>query len=121
MEFRGVANYYRLAYNMHTLTRLKWIMEQALTKTLAHKHRLSVPKVYNKYQTTLVVEGTPYKGLQVTVPRAAKNPLIATWGGIPLKWDPRAVIEDQAPNVRYHETELEQRLLAQCCEQCGAT
>jgi group II intron reverse transcriptase/maturase len=120
-EYRGIANYYRLAYNMHTLSHLKWMMEQALTKTLAHKHRMSVPKVYKQYQTTLTVDGSTYKGLLVTLPRAGKTPLIATWGGIPLKWDPRAFVEDQALNVRYHETELVQRLLAQRCEQCGAT
>src|SRR3989454_1415047 len=47
-EFRGIANYYRLAYNMHTLRKLKWVMETSLTKTLAHKFKGSVPKIYEK-------------------------------------------------------------------------
>lgn len=84
MEYRGIVNYYRLAYNLHTLQHLKWIMDTSLTKTLAHKHKLSVPKVYEKYRAELNVNGTPYQGLQVIVQREGKKPLIATWGGIPL-------------------------------------
>jgi hypothetical protein len=48
LEFRGIANYYRLAYNMHHLNKLKWIMETSLTKTLATKHKMSVSKVYEQ-------------------------------------------------------------------------
>lgn len=120
-EYRGIAEYYRLAYNMHTLSRLKWVMEQSLTKTLAHKHRISVSKVYQKYRAQLMIDGTSYKGLQVTVPREGKEPLVATWGGISLKWNRKATVRDQALNVRYYQSGLEQRLLAQKCEQCGAT
>ena len=35
LEYRGIVNYYRMAYNLHTLQKLKWVMEQSLTKTLA--------------------------------------------------------------------------------------
>ena len=35
LEYRGMVNYYRMAYNLHTLQKLKWVMEQSLTKTLA--------------------------------------------------------------------------------------
>jgi Type II intron maturase. len=48
LEFRGIANYYQLAYNMRTLAKLKWVMETSLTKTLASKHKISVSKVYEK-------------------------------------------------------------------------
>jgi type II intron maturase len=34
-EFRGVAEYYQLAFNRHRLGRLKYVMERSLTKTLA--------------------------------------------------------------------------------------
>ena len=44
-EFRGLAEYYQLAYNRHRLGRLKWVMERSLTKTLGQKYRISVPKV----------------------------------------------------------------------------
>jgi len=121
LEFRGIANYYRLAYNLQTLHHLKWVMEQSLTKTLATKHHTSVQKIMDKYKAELVVEGTTYKGLRVSVPRAGKKPLVATWGGIPLKWDMQADLEDRPPPHWNPRSELEKRLLAQVCEQCGAT
>lgn len=48
LEFRGIANYYQLAYNMRELNKLKGVMEISLTKTLASKHQMSVRKVYEK-------------------------------------------------------------------------
>jgi group II intron reverse transcriptase/maturase len=122
LEYRGLVNYYRMAYNLHTLQKLKWIMEISLTKTLAHKHKTSVRKVYEKYKTNLEVNGKTYKGLQVNVLREGKKPLTATWGGIPLTWDAKASIMDQLEQRVYGErSELERRLLAQVCEQCGVT
>src|SRR6266436_4923571 len=121
LEFRGIANYYRLAYNLQTLHHLKWVMEQSLTKTLATKHHTSVQKIMDKYKAELVLEGTTYKGLRVSVPREGKKPLVATWGGIPLKWDMQADLEDRPPPHWNPRSELEKRLLAQVCEQCGAT
>jgi hypothetical protein len=121
LEYRGLVNYYRMAYNLHTLQKLKWVMESSLTKTLAHKHKMSVRRVYRKYKAELDVEGRKYKGLQVVVPREGKKPLVATWGGIPLRWDADAVIEDRIPVQWGKRSELEKRLLAQVCEQCGAT
>ena len=47
-EYRGLVEYYRLAYNLHRLTTLEGVMEQSLTKTLAAKYKLSVPKIYRK-------------------------------------------------------------------------
>jgi group II intron reverse transcriptase/maturase len=121
LEYRGIVNYYRLAYNLHTLQRLKWVMEMSLAKTLARKHQMSVSKVYRKYKANLDIQGKMYKGLQVTVPREGKKPLVAIWGGIPLLWDINASIEDQTQTRWVGRSELEKRLLAQVCEQCGAT
>ncbi|GCE21943.1 hypothetical protein KDK_57430 [Dictyobacter kobayashii] len=33
-EYRGVVNYYRLAYNLTNLGKWKWVMQQSLVKTL---------------------------------------------------------------------------------------
>jgi hypothetical protein len=121
LEYRGMVNYYRMAFNLHTLQKLKWAMEQSLTKTLAAKHKISVRKVYRKYQAELDIDGKTYKGLQVTVPREGKKPLVATWGGIPLIWDINVSIDDQIKQYQWQRSELEKRLLAQTCEQCGAT
>src|SRR5436189_5359486 len=95
LEYRGIVNYYRLADNLRTLSKLKWVMEQSLTKTLAAKHKISVRKVYQKYHADVEIDGKTYKGLQVTVPREGKKPLVATWGGISLIWDINAPIDDQ--------------------------
>jgi group II intron reverse transcriptase/maturase len=119
-EYRGLVEYYQLANNRYILNELKWVMEQSLTKTLATKLKLSVKQVYRKYQTTLVVDGKPYKGLQVIIPRDGKKPLKATWGGISLKKKTRAILTDQIPTIWGGRTELEKRLLADTCELCGS-
>jgi len=121
LEFRGIVEYYRLAYNLHTLSHLRWIMEQSLTKTLAHKHQTTVQKIFDTYKADIDVDGVVYKGLQVIVPREGKKPLVATWGGIPLTWDINAPITDQPQRKWNQRSELERRLLAQVCEMCGAT
>lgn len=121
LEFRGIANYYQLAYNVASLNHLEWTMAQSLAKTLAQKHKTTVQKIVKKYRAVLEKDGTSYKGLQVVVQREGKKPLVASWGGIPLKWDIKATLEDR-PQQRWNcRSELEKRLLAQVCEQCGAT
>lgn len=89
--------------------------------TLAHKHNISVKKIYQKYQTEADVEGKSYKVLQVILPREEKKPLVAQWGGIPLLWNIKADLEDAPKRVWGNRSELEKRLLAQVCEQCGTT
>lgn len=122
LEYRGIVDYYRMAYNLHTLKRLKWVMERSLVKTLAHKLKISVPQVYKKYEADLVVEGKRYKGLRVSIPRPEKPPLVATWGGIPLIWDSEATLEEKPPTIYSGQrSELVQRLLANTCELCGDT
>jgi ssDNA-binding Zn-finger/Zn-ribbon topoisomerase 1 len=96
-------------------------MEISLTKTFASKHKISVCRVYKKYKAEVDIEGKTDKGLQVTVPREGKKPLVATWGGIPLIWNVNTPIEDQREQHHWKRSEREQRLLAQVCEQCGAT
>ena len=121
LEYRGIVEYYRMAYNLHTLSRLKWVMQQSLAKTLAHKHKSSVRKIYKKYQTEIEVDGKQYKVFQATILREGKNPLVATWGGITLTWDMKATIEDRTGWKWSGRSELEKRLLAQVCEVCEAT
>lgn len=121
LEYRGLVEYYRMAYNLRILNRLKWVMEQSLTKTLAHKHKTSVAKIYDQYRTEMETEGKKRKVLQVLVPREGKRPLVATWGGISLSWDIQANPQDQPQPNWNRRSELEKRLLAQVCEVCEAT
>jgi group II intron reverse transcriptase/maturase len=120
-EFRGVAEYYRLAFNRHRLGRLRYVMERSLAKTLARKFRISVPAVYRRYRAVLDTEHGPRRGLQVTVDRDGKPPLVAQWGGISLARDttPRPLNDDPA-RVWSARSEIVQRLLADECELCGS-
>jgi hypothetical protein len=120
-EFRGVANYYRMAYNLHRLNRLKWVMETSLTKTLAAKLRLSVRRVYRRFGTVHRTPDGPRKGLQVVIERGSgKTPLVGKWGGVSLKRDLNVDLDDDPPRVWNTRTDLERRLLADECELCGA-
>ena len=118
-EYRGLVEYYRMAYNLQILNRLKWDMERSLTKTLANKERLPVPQVYRKYQTTFMVDGKPRKGLQITIEREGKKPRVTQWGGIPLTWNIKATLNDQPERICSTRSELEERLLADTCEYGG--
>jgi hypothetical protein len=86
VEFRGVVQYYQLAYNVSRLSRLRWVMETSLTKTLAAKLQISVHKVFRKYRATIETPYGPYKGLRVVVQREGGRPPLEThWGGVPLR------------------------------------
>ena len=119
-EYRGLVEYYRMAFNLHTFSRLEWNMEGSLTKTLAAKEQIPIPQVYRRYKATIMVEGKPYKGLQVAIEREGKKPLVAQWGGIPLTWNIKATLDDQPERIWSVTSELEERLRADTCEYCGA-
>jgi group II intron reverse transcriptase/maturase len=120
-EYRGLVEYYQLANDIHRFSRLKWVMQRSLVKTLAAKLKITGQKVRKKYSTTWTVNGEPYKGFQVTVLREGKKPLIAKWGGIPLKRKIQAILNDQPSLIWSGRSELEKRLLADTCELCGST
>ena len=119
-EYRGLVAYYRLAMNLHHLNFLKWVMETSLTKTLAAKLRLSVPKVYRRFHTVIPTPRGPRQGLQVVVEREGKRSLVATWGGINLDRRMTAVLDD-APPVPWNtgRSDVLARLQADTCELCG--
>jgi hypothetical protein len=119
-EYRGLVNYYAMAVNRTQCIRLKWAMEVSLTKTLAHKLKISVPKVYDKYGTQVVTPHGPMKAIQVTIEREGKQPLVATWGGIPLRWQRKAYLEDSVTHTWNARTEVVERMLADKCELCGS-
>ncbi len=118
--FRGVANYYRMAYNLHRLDWLRYTMERSLVRTLGTKLRLSRRQVYRRFGAALPTPDGPRKGLEVRVERDGKPPLVAQWGGISLKWRIDAVLDDQPPHAWNARTEVLERLLADTCELCGS-
>ena len=120
-EFRGIAEYYQLAYNRHRLGSLRYVMERSMTKTLGHKNKLSVSKVWNRYRATWQTAAGPRRGLQVTVERGAgKKPLVARWGGISLaRRTTRVILKDELPGIwRTRRAELVERLKSGRCELC---
>jgi len=119
-EFRGVVEYYRLAFNLRQLDRLKWVMERSLAATLAAKLRITASQVFERYKADIDTQEGRYKGLRVTVERDGKKPLVAQWGGISLKRNIEAELDDNPPKTWISRTELEQRLLADTCERCGS-
>jgi group II intron reverse transcriptase/maturase len=122
-EYQGIVQYYRLAYNLHTLSRLKWVMENSLVKTLAQKYRTCRSRIYRRFKTTHTNEFGTYKVLEVQVEReAGKAPLVARFGGVPLRWNKWVNPSDPLPEPIWNKrSEVTQRLLAQTCELCGAT
>jgi AI2M/AI1M-like, HNH endonuclease/Type II intron maturase len=121
-EFRGMVQYYQLAINVCHLSKLQWVMESALLKTLAAKHRTTVAKMAAKYQTTLTgPDGVSRRCLAVSLEREGKPPRVARFGGMALQRRRTATLKDTLPEARAHYTELEKRVRANVCEVCGAT
>jgi group II intron reverse transcriptase/maturase len=120
-EYRGIVQYYLLAGDVGRLSRLHWVMLTSLLKTLAGKYDSSVTKMARKYAVTIETPHGPRKCMQVTVDRGQdKKPLVATFGGIPLRRQKNAVLIDRQPDrPTPHRRELVRRLLAGRCEICG--
>jgi Type II intron maturase len=120
-EYSGVVQYYRLAYNLHMLSRLKWVAERSLVMTLANKLRTSCPDVYRRFRRELMTVDGTYKVLSVTVERGPKKkPLEAHFGGISLSRNDHAVIGEYPTTIWSGRSELAERLLAEKCELCGS-
>jgi hypothetical protein len=121
-EYRGYVQYYSLAQNIAWLERVRWAMWVSLMKILAYKHKTSVAKTYKKYNKTVKLPQGLRKCVEVTISREGKKPLIARFGGLQLKRNPKATIKDlQTTRHHPHRNELIKRLLANECEVCGAT
>ena len=117
-EYRGLVQYYLLAGDVWRLKRLRWAAETSMLKTLAAKHESSVTKMARKYKATIATPHGPRTCFQATVERAGKKPLAARFGGIPLKRQKKAVIDDRLPAPPASRKELVTRLRAGWCELC---
>ena len=120
-KYRGIVQYYLLAGDVHRLDRLHWVMLTSLLKTLACKYGSSVSKMARRYGARIETPHGPRKCMQVSVDRGeGRKPLVATFGGIPLRRQKNAVLIDREP-VRdaVRGSELIRRLLTGRCELCG--
>jgi group II intron reverse transcriptase/maturase len=120
-EYRGLVNYYCMAHNIHRqLNRVNWACQSSLLRTLARKHKSTIRKTMRKYAGAIVVDGRTYKVITARVERKDKGPLIAHYGGIPLrrKSNPAQINDNKWKSyTRYHE--VLERLNADECEMCG--
>lgn len=81
-EYRGFVQYYLLAQDVFRLSTLRWVMETSMLKTLAAKHRSTVPVMARAYKATISTPvGDLFRGCGAT--RCGKK---AT--GRPLRRDP---------------------------------
>lgn len=121
-EYRGVVQYYRLAYNLHQLGRLKRVAEASLVGTLARKYKTTRTQIYRRFRADHVTAAGTYKVLKVIVDRGPdRTPLTASFGGVPLRWNKWVAISDTVEPIWSGRSDVVDRLLAQTCEVCGAT
>jgi group II intron reverse transcriptase/maturase len=118
-EYRGLVQYYLLAGDVWRLNRVEWVMATSLLKTLACKHDSTVSKMAARYKATVTTPHGPRTCFQASVERDGRKPLLAQFGGIPLRRKKNAVLTDRTPPpVIVHRKELINRLLEERCEIC---
>jgi group II intron reverse transcriptase/maturase len=122
-EYRGTIQYYLLANNIRVLHRLRWAAEVSLLKTLASKHRSTVMKMSRKHRAKIDTPVGPRRCYEAVVERGdGRTPLVARFGGIPLRRQKTAVLTDRVPGRAPHgQKELITRLLKGRCELCERT
>jgi hypothetical protein len=118
-EYRGVVNYYLLAWNVWRLRTLCWNAGTSMLKTLAAKHKSTVTKMAARYKAKVITGAGPRTCFEARLQRKGKKDLVARFGGIILRQDRRAVITDPAPvMVPVPRKELIHRLRKRWCELC---
>ncbi len=121
-EYRGLVEYYLLAGDVYRLNRLEGVMKTSMLKTLACKHDSTVTKMANRHKTTIATPYGPRRCFEVSVEREGRKPLVARFGGIPLRRKKNAVLTDRIPSpVAVRRKELVTRLQAARCELCKQT
>jgi hypothetical protein len=114
--------YYQYATDRYRLNYVRYIMETALVKTLAHKFKTTASRIYRKYRGKIDVDGRKYPVLQVEVP-TKKGTRLIHWGGIPLRTVKSGTgqLDDNRFISFEYRSDLIQRLQANACELCGST
>ena len=129
-EYRGIVQHYLMAGDVSRLSRLQWVMATSTPKTLAGKYHSSVSKMARKYRATVETTYGPRRCFQVSVERdEGKKPLVARFGGIPLRRQKNAVLIDRVQALAERELvpravrhkKLVSRLLVGRCEICEST
>jgi group II intron reverse transcriptase/maturase len=121
LEFQGLVNYYTMAHNVASkLYSVKYHFQESLVKTIAAKHKKSTPWVYGQYRRKSE-HGVTALMVEVPNPNNPNNPLVASFGDRPIRYDSRATIRDNVARMYHGRSELVRRLLANKCELCGSS
>jgi group II intron reverse transcriptase/maturase len=119
----GLYNYYCMASNVSKrMSRIRWILQTSLLKTLAGKLKAKMSKVIKMYR----VPDQQYTTFRETITRPGKEPLIATFGGMSLGQKPEGMGMDGFDDRRAWcrpadtRTEVVMHLLYGRCTLCGA-
>jgi len=116
-EYNGVVNYYEMAINRSVFHDVKGHFTESLVKTLAEKHKSHISAIYKKYQREQE-DGPNY--IEVRFERPDKDPLVARFGEISLKYHRIAKhLNDEKQEHYFHRNQQSDRLLAEVCELCG--
>jgi hypothetical protein len=111
-----------VASDVFRLHRLRWIMETSMLHTLARKHRSSVTKMAARHKAKVLTPHGLRTRFEAKVERDGRKPLVAWFGGIPLRRQKNAVLVDrQHTGPIYPNRQLVTRLLKGRCELCGRT
>ncbi|MER6174425.1 reverse transcriptase domain-containing protein [Streptosporangium sp. NPDC001681] len=121
-EYRGIVQYYLLASDVFRLHRLRWVMETSMLHTLARKHRSTVTKTAARHKVKVETPHGLRTRFEAKIEREGRKPLVAWFGGIPLKRQKNAVLTDrQHTGPVYPNRQLVTRLLKGRCELCERT
>jgi group II intron reverse transcriptase/maturase len=119
--YRGIAEFYCMAHDRaRKLSRLQFVMQTSMLKTLAAKHKTTVTAMAAKYKVQVYDPDADdmLTGYRVKVERPKKRPLFATFGGFSLRRKDKE-IKDRTSRNRNGRTEILERLQADKCENCG--
>ena len=121
-EHRGLVQYFQMAHNLSNLSKVHYVAQGSLLKTLAGKNKTSMMKMKKKYGTTKRIKGVMYKVLEVEVQRKEKKPLVTHFGGVTLARNarPTVIIDEYAKPATNPQSELLDRLMKNECELCGS-
>ncbi|GLV54478.1 maturase [Dictyobacter sp. S3.2.2.5] len=119
-EYRGLVQYYQFAVNVSWLHSYHWTVQQSLVHTLAAKYHSSTRKMVKRFQTSIETPFGPMKGLEAKqLRKGGKPPLVARFGGIPLRRKTQAILVDHSHSIiPYEQKEVIRRLMAGTCELC---
>ncbi len=121
-EYRGIVQYYLLAHDVFRLNKLCWAAETSMLKTLAAKHDSTVSMMAARHRSTITTPHGKRTCFEANLHRPGRQPLVARFGGIPLKRQKHAVPRDRITiQITYPRKELVTRLRRGRCELCQQT